>query len=425
MGKNADLTGKKLLILGANQETVLIIETARQMGIYTIVTDYVPNAYAKKFADKSYDVDGLDIDGLVELARKEQIDGIMVGVADRLISPYQQLCKRLNVPCYATSQQCEVLTDKENFNKVCARYGISGIPSYQLDGYSDKELYNDLHFPIMIKPVDSSSGKGMMICNSPDEIKPAIEKAIRYSQSGRFLVERFMQCDDISITYTIKNEEIFVSAVADRFTCRQQKSGSPVCLGNLYPSKYTNLYFDTLHDKFLHLFKDIRISNGVLMISAFVENNNIYVYDPGFRLQGEAPNLHIEAVNGFDQKKLLIEFALTGNMGKEDLYILNDVRFHNKHTATIWSLIKEGTIAKIEGLEELQSMPEVFKINQRLYEHDIITPEMIGTERQVLARVYLMCDTFDQLKGKVREFQKIIKVYNDKGENLVLPGFEP
>ena len=63
---------KKLLILGANPETVSLVEKANSMGYYTIVTDYDPKAYAKKFASKSYNVDASDVDKLVEIAEKEK-----------------------------------------------------------------------------------------------------------------------------------------------------------------------------------------------------------------------------------------------------------------------------------------------------------------------------------------------------------------
>ena len=60
------LVGKRLLVLGANVETIPLIETAKKLGVYVYVTDFNPNAPAKKYADKSFDVDGLNIHGLVE-----------------------------------------------------------------------------------------------------------------------------------------------------------------------------------------------------------------------------------------------------------------------------------------------------------------------------------------------------------------------
>ena len=94
-----NLNGKKLLVLGANPETANIVKVAQSLGVFTIVTDYNPDAPAKKVADKSYNIDAMDVDALYKMAIEEQVDGVIVGVADPLIAPYQKLCERLNLPC--------------------------------------------------------------------------------------------------------------------------------------------------------------------------------------------------------------------------------------------------------------------------------------------------------------------------------------
>ena len=67
-----------MLILGANPETANLVNVAKEMGVTTIVTDYDPEAPAKKVADISYDINGLDVEAICEMARKEQVDGVMV-----------------------------------------------------------------------------------------------------------------------------------------------------------------------------------------------------------------------------------------------------------------------------------------------------------------------------------------------------------
>jgi biotin carboxylase len=419
-----DLRGKKLLILGANPETAALVNTARELGVYTVVTDYDHHAYAKKFADKAYDVDGMDVPGLVALARAEGVDGVLVGVADRLIVPYQQVCEALGMPCYGTLEQCAIFTDKQKFNQRCLEYGIPPIPSFHLGRDFCEDDLERLRFPLFIKPVDGNSGKGMSICHDKNEVGTAIEKALAFSRSGRFLVERYMDCDDFFINFTFKDGEFWPSAIADRYTCREQGNVSRVCLGATYPSKHVDSYFDTLHDKFCRMFKDLDVQNGVLMVSAFVEDGLIHVYDPGFRLQGEAPNLHIEAVNGFDQKAMLIRHALTGSMGAEDLNTMNDCRFRGKHAATIWYLAKEGRIGRIEGIAEAAADPSVFKVVQRLFEGDLVTRQMVGTEAQVVARLYMVCDTKEELVGKVKQLQDEVMAYDEKGMPLLLDGFD-
>ena len=409
---------KKLLILGANSETIPLVETAKSMGVYTIVTDFNPNAPAKKYADKSFDVDGLDIQGLIDLCKSEQVDGVMVGVADRLIYPYFEVCNALGLPCYASIEQCEYFTNKHNFNELCLRYNISTIPNYNFE-FANNNL-KSIIYPVFVKPTDANSGKGMSICHNEHDLKVAVEKAKSFSKSSTFLIERYMQCDDMFIYYTFKDGEIFVSAMADRFTTDEQGDVSRVCIRADYPSKYIQLYFQTLHPKMLQMFKDINVQNGIFMISAFVENNEIHLYDPGFRLQGEAPNIPIEAVCGFDHKAMLVNLALTGKMGEVDLISLNDPYLKNKFTSTIWFLAKEGEIGEITSLVEIVSDPEVIRIVQRLFVGDKITKEMIGTEAQVVFRLYLVCENHNKLKEKIIYYKKSIKIIDISGESILL-----
>ena len=82
---NTELMNKKLLILGANPETIPLVECANRIGIKTIVTSFRQNDPAKRYAWKSAEVDGMDVPGLIALAQKEAVDGVLVGVADMLV----------------------------------------------------------------------------------------------------------------------------------------------------------------------------------------------------------------------------------------------------------------------------------------------------------------------------------------------------
>ena len=105
------------------------------------------------------------------------------------------------------------------------------------------------------------------------------------------------------------------------------------------------------------------------MLSAFYEDGEFYVYDTGFRLQGEAPHLLVNAVYGFDQREMLIHFALTGS-GKFNEGVPGDAYLNGKWAATQWFLLKQGSIGKIEGLEDSEKDPRVVANVQRLFEGD-------------------------------------------------------
>jgi len=418
------LAGKKLLILGANPETVPLVETANAMGIKTLVTSNRPEDAAKKVAWKSCSVDGLDVPGLIALAREEQVDGVLVGVADILVPAYCKVCDALNLPCYATKEIVEVFSYKDVFKATCERYGIHGIPEFYLDSTMNPEDVANIKYPVMVKPVDGCSGMGMTVCYCEEELEDAVQKALNASRTKRFIVEKYMECEDVGMYYTFKDGVCSVSCVGDRYTCGEQKGVSRVCLGTTYPSKHLEEYFERIHDNALRMFKETGIRNGVLMLSAFYEDGEFYVYDPGFRLQGEAQHLLLKAVNGYDHREMLIRFALTGCAGDLDLQKEDDPYLRGKHAATLWFLLKKGTIGKIEGLEEIENDPRIVANVQRLFVGDEVPDAWVGTEKQVLTRLYLVCDSKQELAETLKEYMDKVRVYDVTGAPMVLQGFD-
>lgn len=421
-----EFEGKKLLILGGNPETSALVQVANNMGIKTIVASYRENDDAKKYAWKASMVDGFDVPGLVALAREEQVDGVLVGVADMLVPSYCKVCDALGFPCYATPEIVNVFAYKDVFKATCERYGVHGIPEYYLDANLNKSDIDKIKYPVMVKPVDSSSGMGMTVCYNASELKKAVEFALSVSSKKRFIVERYMEnVEDVAIYYTFKDGVCSPSCIFDRYTSGEQKGKSRVNLGSIYPSKHIDDYFNRMHKNAVRMFNDIGIKDGVLLMSGFYENGEFYMYDPGFRLQGEAPHILMKAIHGFDQREMLIRFALTGSQGDLDLTEDDDIRFRGKAASTLWFLLKQGKIAKIEGLETIADDPRIVENIQRLHEGDDIPEEWIGTEKQVLTRLYIVCDNKEKLAACIQEYRDKIKVYDENGNNMLLNGFDP
>ena len=275
-----EFEGKKLLILGGNPETTPLVEIANGMGIKTIVTSARPTDPAKKVAWKSYDVDGMDIPGVISLAKEERVDGVLVGVADILVPSYCKVCDALDLPCYATQQIVDVFAFKDVFKSTCEQYGIHGIPEFYLDAEMRREDLDRIKYPVMVKPVDNGGGVGMTVAYNEAELIEGVNKALQHSNKKRFIVERYMLCDDMGMYYTFKDGYCSASCLCDRHTTDEQPGLSRVCLGCTYPSNHIDEYYERMHDNAVRMFKEIGIKNGVLMLSGLYEDGEFYVYDP-------------------------------------------------------------------------------------------------------------------------------------------------
>ena len=132
----------------------------------------------------------------------------------------------------------------------------------------------------------------------------------------------------------------------------------------------------------------------------------------------------MKAIHGFDQREMLIRFALTGSEGSVDLEKDDDTRLRGKWAATLWFLLKEGKIAKIEGLDKWESDDRVVDNIQRLHEGDTVLHEWIGNEKQVLTRMYIVCNSKMELADTLKYYQNTVKVYDENGNDMLLKGFD-
>ena len=410
---------KKIAILGGNPETGALVQVANSMGLHTVVLDPYPNSPAKRHATTSHDIDVTDLDAVDRVIREEGVAGVLVGVADPLVPFYQKICARNEFHCYATETIVQALTSKTSFAQTCVDHGVAVTPFFDVDVNSPCDITR-LDYPVVVKPVDAGAGVGISVCSNPMEFKAGVDRALAVSIRKELRVEKFMQCDDIFVYYTFIDGVAYLSAIADRHKTEKQGQFSSVSIATEYPSRHAHRFIQEVQPKLVHMFEALRIQNGVLAIQFFVDDKAFYAYDPGFRLQGEAPHLHLKHFNNFDHREMLLNFAISGNMWTGDFNEVNDPGFKGEYATTIWVLLKEGRIGIIDGLDAIRSHPNVIEVLQRFQSGDEVTNAMVGTERQVFARIYTKATTLGESKNVIRFIHENLIVANEFGIDMIL-----
>ena len=109
------------MILGAGTYQVPLIQTAKDMGLYTIVVSRPGNYQGFALADKVYELDTRDQEGILQAAREEKIDGICTSGTDVAVATIGYVCEQLGLSGIPLSAG-EILTykskGKEAFLKV-------------------------------------------------------------------------------------------------------------------------------------------------------------------------------------------------------------------------------------------------------------------------------------------------------------------
>lgn len=413
------LRGKRLLILGGMRISCEIVRKAKAMGIYTLVADYnrLEDSPGKQIADEAVELSVIDIDAVVDYIKTNAIDGVFVGFNDMLLPYYAEICRRTGLPCYGTKDQFETLIAKDQYKALCRQFGVPTIPEYDIN---DKNI----KYPVLVKPVDSSGSRGITICHNRQELEVAVKIGKQASKTGKVLIERYMDGREVTVFWTFQNGNYYLSALGNRHVKHNQGTDViPLPVGYSFPSIYLPKYRAEVEENCKRMFHHLGIKDGMMFMQCKVEGDTCYVYDLGYRLTGSLEYKILERVSGYNPLEMMIEFALTGQMGEESIADKAIPEFKTP-AFNVSCLCAPGTIKEILGIEEVKAMPEVEDVVIAHTPGETITEQMRGLLAQITVRILGSVDNKEQLLPVMQKIGNTIVFVGEQNEDLLLPGIE-
>lgn len=146
-----------------------------------------------------------DVRGMVDLARAEAVDFVIVGPEAALSAGLVDALEEAGIPAYGPRQAAARLESSKAFCKdFLARHGIP-TAAYATFTEADAALayLEDHPPPIVIKASGLAAGKGVLIAETPAEAGEAVNKILRenaFGESGReIVIEEMLYGEEASI----------------------------------------------------------------------------------------------------------------------------------------------------------------------------------------------------------------------------------
>ena len=422
----SDVRGKRLLILGASSDECHIIQAAKEMGVYTITTDYYDRETSpgKKLSDEAWDISWKDIQRLKEMAISRKVDGVIAGYSEFKLKCAIQLCKELNLPFYIPDEELLRITrDKLLFKSECRKYGLPVAKDYYVTAEMREEDLDQIQYPVIVKPADNGGSNGIRFCRDRSEIVSCIKYALSYSESSRVVVEEVLSGHEVVAYYTAADGEIAFSSMFDKYARIEREGFNALMDAYVYPANRLDYYLEHYNSLVVNFLEKIGIRNGVVGIQGFRKpDGSIVFFELGFRLGGTNDYHYTDYFNSVSKMKMLISYSLTGNMHKEELK-KEDPSFGGKHGCTFSLVSRDGIIGHQSGLDEVASMNNVLYANYYHKVGDKITNT--GSQASKTFRAYIVGDSFDEIHDAIRKIQRIVKVLDTNGNNMLLDDFDP
>lgn len=303
---------KKLLILGAMEMHVPLIKRAKEMGNYVITVDYIPENPGHKLADEAYYDSTTDLDAVLKLSKKLNIDGIMTYNSDPAAPTAAYVAEKLGLPGNPY-QSVKIMSEKNLFRDFLISNGLNAPKFGNYLNIEDALCHiNDFSFPMIIKPVDSSGSKGVTVVNNVNDVQNAIECALEKSRSKKFIIEEYIEPvgKQLHGDGFVQNGKIVFLHLGDHHF--DSTINNLVPYSTTYPTEHPVEIVNACKNQIQDFMSKVGFKNGGFNVELRISNkdNKPYIIDIGARNGGNFTPKVIEYGSGFNFLDRAIKIAL-------------------------------------------------------------------------------------------------------------------
>ena len=309
---------KTILLLGGSRQQVVAIEAARRLGYRAVLCDYLPDNPGQYVADVFYQTSTTDCDAVLEVAKREKIDGVLAYASDPAAPTAAYVAERLGLPGNPL-KSVEILSEKHLFRRHLSEIGLPCPQAVSfVAGTSAREverMTRCFNWPIVVKPTDSSGSKGVSIIRDPSQLTDALEAARGRSRNGILIAEEY-----INYAYPhVIGGDIFVCDGKVRFwglmdCLRDKRLGGLVPSGKALPAGITQTQRNNIKVALQTLISSLNFSFGEMNVEVILgEGDTPYVLELGARAGGNMIPVQLSDASGID----LIEANIRCAMGDD------------------------------------------------------------------------------------------------------------
>lgn len=186
------------------------------MGYYVLTTGTDKNGLGHKEADEYLCGDFSDKEFVLKIAKENHVDALVSGCNDFAYLSTAYAGEKLNLPCHDSYETALVIHHKDKFRNLLSSLNIKTPKIFKCENASNiADIMKKMSFPVLVKPVDLTGGKGVCVCNSLEQIYSAFESAVRVTREKYVIIEEFVKGTNHAASVLLKNFKVVCSVFDD------------------------------------------------------------------------------------------------------------------------------------------------------------------------------------------------------------------
>ena len=399
---------KKALVLAGGIPQIELIKELQRRGYYTILADYYENPVAKPYADKFYQESTLDLEMIEKIARDEQVEFIITVCTDQAINTMAYVSEKLGLPCYIDYETALNVTNKEYMKKVFVANGISTAKHISVKEFNES-LFEGMTYPLIVKPADCNSSKGVRKVTDIDELKTAVLAALEFSRTDTAIVEEFITGEEISIDVYVEDGVVHILNISNNDKIKDDEKF--VIFRGRYPANNLDKVRDKIQKTVQQMADAFGLKNTPMLIQMINTGENVYVLEFSARTGGGVKYVMIEHSSSFNVINAVIDLT----EGKKPH--ISEVKPKKKYFANEYVYCKDGVFDHLEGFEELKQ--EGVIVDYYLNKWKGAEMKGVASSGDRICGFSIAADSEGELEKLHNTVAKRVKVIDENGEDMM------
>ncbi|OGP15941.1 MAG: hypothetical protein A2054_09235 [Deltaproteobacteria bacterium GWA2_55_10] len=339
---------KALIIIGGSTLQLPAIRRAKELGLYTVVTDRNADAPGRAAADRFVLLDGTDVEGFIrvgeDVSRSYRICGAFAG-SDFGLPAVAALNGHFRLPG-ASALSVRLALDKSLSKDIWIRKGICTPAGAIISGKDDlRAAVERFGFPVILKPVNASGSRGIRSAADYDELDSAYESA--RGISGKVLAEKLLHGTHLDVNGVFHDGGFHECGILERMFS-PPPFHYPV--KGVTPPDYKDCAL--LYSLLERSARALGITGGPVKGDVIVTKDGPFIIELAPRFHGEVSTSFVLPLAGMDPVRAWFE-SLNG--GKE-------FKMQKGDRAAGWAGLfpnEGGRVASVSGLDEAAALEGV------------------------------------------------------------------
>lgn len=402
----------KVLVLAGGFDQIALINELKKRGHEIYLADYFENPPAKKYADKHFQVSTLDEEAIFELAEDKKIELITTACTDQALMTVARVSERMGLPCYISANTAANVTNKVFMKKKFFEYNVPTAKCLLLEDEANykEDIITVANYPMIVKPCDCNSSKGVIKVMDQEELFAAIEQAFALSRSKKVIVEEFIEGDEVSIDVWKDSEGAKVLSVSRTGKIEENKENFTI-YQSTYPVELTESVKQAIQETATNICEAFELENCPVLIQAIINGDKLSVIEFSARMGGGSKYKLIEYLAGVNIMEVYVNRVL-GDESQIITPVLSEKKIELNYVYTY-----NGVVSKIVGFERFVNSGDIKELFQ--YRPLGCVTEKRTTSSDRILGFLIERDSSTELRNLRNHIINAVDILNDKNESIM------